>query len=109
MAASKSQVPSHPEQRRQLPPLGHPGAVPASPVGLAWYSMLGSYRLFRQMAQVSVQMAHDHMACTADPAAQQHSTASSVLGSPGSADEKEKKSRRARRATGDSPPLHSTS
>lgn len=24
--------------------------------------MLGSYRLLRQMAQVSVQMAHDHMA-----------------------------------------------
>ena len=33
-----------------------------SPVGFAWYSMLGSYRLFRQMAQVSVQMAHDHIA-----------------------------------------------
>lgn len=33
-----------------------------SPVGLAWYSILGSYRLFLQMAQVSVQMAHDHMA-----------------------------------------------
>lgn len=32
------------------------------PVGLAWYSMEGSYRLFLQMAQVSVQMAHDHIA-----------------------------------------------
>lgn len=29
---------------------------------LTWYSMLGSYRLFRHMAQVSVQMAQDHMA-----------------------------------------------
>ncbi len=27
-----------------------------------WYSMLGSYRLFLQIAHVSVQMAHDHMA-----------------------------------------------
>ena len=36
------------------PPL-HP------PVGLAWYSMLGSYRLLRQMAHVSVQMAQDHL------------------------------------------------
>lgn len=27
-----------------------------SPVGLAWYSMLGSYRLLRQMAHVSVQI-----------------------------------------------------
>lgn len=27
-----------------------------------WYSMLGSYRLFRQMAHVSVQMAQDHIA-----------------------------------------------
>jgi hypothetical protein len=34
----------------------------AAPVGLAWYSMLGSYRLLRQMAQVSVQMAQDHIA-----------------------------------------------
>lgn len=31
------------------------------PVGLAWYSMLGSYRLLRQMAQVSVQIAQDHL------------------------------------------------
>lgn len=30
--------------------------------GQTWYSMLGSYRLFLQMAHVSVQMAHDHMA-----------------------------------------------
>lgn len=37
------------------------GARRAAPVGLAWYSMLGSYRLLRQMAQVSVQMAHDHL------------------------------------------------
>lgn len=36
-----------------------------SPVGLAWYSMLGSYRLFLQIAHVSVQMAQDHIA-TAD-------------------------------------------
>lgn len=36
--------------------------VDRPPVGLAWYSMLGSYRLLRQMAQVSVQMAQDHMA-----------------------------------------------
>lgn len=27
-----------------------------------WYSIDGSYRLLRQMAHVSVQMAHDHMA-----------------------------------------------
>jgi hypothetical protein len=27
-----------------------------SPVGFAWYSMLGSYRLLRQMAHVSVQI-----------------------------------------------------
>jgi hypothetical protein len=27
-----------------------------SPVGLAWYSMLGSYRLLRQIAHVSVQI-----------------------------------------------------
>lgn len=33
-----------------------------SPVGLAEYSMLGSYKLFRQIAQVSVQIAHDHIA-----------------------------------------------
>lgn len=36
-------------------------ARPSAPVGFAWYSMLGSYRLFRQMAQVSVQMAQDHL------------------------------------------------
>lgn len=34
----------------------------ASPVGLAWYSMLGSYRLLRQIAHVSVHMAQDHIA-----------------------------------------------
>jgi len=33
-----------------------------SPVGFAWYSMLGSYKLFLQMAHVSVHMAHDHIA-----------------------------------------------
>ena len=43
-----------------LPP--PPPPCPHKPVGLAWYSMLGSYRLLRQMAQVSVQMAQDHMA-----------------------------------------------
>lgn len=32
------------------------------PCQLTWYSMLGSYRLFLQMAHVSVQMAQDHMA-----------------------------------------------
>jgi hypothetical protein len=37
-------------------------ATKTAPVGLAWYSMLGSYRLFLQMAHVSVQMAQDHMA-----------------------------------------------
>ena len=33
-----------------------------TPVGFAWYSMLGSYKLLRQMAHVSVQIAQDHMA-----------------------------------------------
>ena len=33
--------------------------------GLAWYSMDGSLRLLRQIAQVSAEMSHDHMA-TAD-------------------------------------------
>lgn len=32
------------------------------PVGFAWYSMLGSYKLFRQMAHVSVQIAQLHIA-----------------------------------------------
>lgn len=32
------------------------------PVGFAWYSMLGSYRLLRQIAHVSVQIAQDHIA-----------------------------------------------
>ena len=30
----------------------------------AWYSMLGSWRLFRQIAQVSVTRFHDHTATT---------------------------------------------
>eukprot|EP00740_Mantoniella_antarctica_P014078 CAMPEP_0181367412 /NCGR_PEP_ID=MMETSP1106-20121128/11379_1 /TAXON_ID=81844 /ORGANISM="Mantoniella antarctica, Strain SL-175" /LENGTH=70 /DNA_ID=CAMNT_0023483137 /DNA_START=407 /DNA_END=619 /DNA_ORIENTATION=- len=30
--------------------------------GFAWYSMLGSCKLLRQMAHVSVQMDHDHTA-----------------------------------------------
>lgn len=29
--------------------------------GLAWYSMEGSLRLFRQMAHVSAHMSHDHI------------------------------------------------
>lgn len=29
---------------------------------ITWYSMLGSLRLLRQMAHVSAQMSHDHMA-----------------------------------------------
>lgn len=33
-----------------------------SPLGFAWYSIDGSYRLLRQMAHVSVQMAQDHIA-----------------------------------------------
>ena len=30
--------------------------------GFAWYSMEGSFNEFRQMAQVSAQISHDHIA-----------------------------------------------
>ena len=39
-----------------------PRIQPSLSLTHTWYSMDGSYRLLRQMAHVSVQMAHDHMA-----------------------------------------------